>query len=206
MTEQSNVLKMNFLRKKLKNIEIEGEITTLGEYHDDLDFRMYQGVTINDKENNQLFLSILLIPKSLIDQVRIGEKVHLKMTRIKTKEHLSGAVYALLSTKDDNWYYDSLNSPKAINAYVKATYKRASAGPGGTMMFTGFLFVMLWAGMGIPLREGLVTGVLSGVLALLFGLWPSFIAPRLTGVNDFIASLKDSGCRDIRGNANSDKY
>lgn len=207
MTEHSNgKVKLNFLRKKLKDIEIKGEITTLGEYHEDLDFRFYKGVTITDKDNNQLFLTVLLIPKSLSDQIKVGEKAHLKIARVKTKEHLMGAVYALQSNKDDKWYYDSLISPKGIKAYIAATYKRASGGVGMTMMCTLFLFFLLWAAMGIPLREAVGTGMTSAVLALVFGLWPNVIAPQLTGVSEFIDNLRNTGATDIRATANSSKY
>ncbi len=205
MSEQSKA-KLNFKRSILKDIEIEGEITTLGEYHEDYEFRSYKGVTITDKENNQLFLTMLLIPKSLSDQIRVGEKAHLKIARIKNNKHLMGAVYALVSSKDDKWYYDSLASPKGIKAYIVASYKRASGGVGTTMMCSVFLFLLLWGSMGIPLQEAVVTGILSFGLSLTFALWPYVIAPNLTGVSEFIDNLKNNGAIDIRRNAESSKY
>jgi hypothetical protein len=197
---------MTFSRKKIKSIEVEGEITTLGEYREDIDSRAYHGVSITDKDGEQLFFTLLTIPKSLCDQIRISEPVHLKIIRLKNNAHLVGGVYSLRSNKDKEWYYDSVNSPQLIKSFIEMSYKRAAGGIHASFIFSIFMFVILWSVIGFPFKEGLFSGITAGALTLTFVLWPYVVAPKRSGFLQYIANFKERGIKDIRSNANSNKY
>ncbi len=195
---------MKFLRNNTKNITVTGIIQSLGEYDmRPIELRMHEGVSILDEDGETLHFSLLIIPKSLSDKIKVGKKFTLNIIRVKQKAKLAGSVYAV-KEEGEIGYIDSDLSLKAVNTIIRSSYKRFAGGrPDAILMFVGFLFVLGWIGIGITFKNAVFGGVTSGLLTLSYYIWPLTI-PALAKMNELVLQPLSKGYQDVR--STNEKY
>ncbi|MFT6905189.1 MAG: hypothetical protein ACJAS1_001843 [Oleiphilaceae bacterium] len=192
---------MNFLKKNIKDITVNGVIKNLGEYDANLmELRAHEGVSIIDEDGDTLHFSMLLIPKSLSDKIKLGKSTTLNIIRIKSKSKLIGSVYAV-KTEDDIGYIDSELSLQATKTLIRANYKRYLGGnPGAILTAATFLFLLGWIGLGVYFNNATSGGVAAAMITLSFYLWP-MIVPALANISERLLEPISDGYKDVRATA-----